>query len=156
MPIPLAVEFEDHFRVGNVSNGLANASGVLLRVRPEGNLGAMEILDRFGAADLGGPGGRHLVPRVEQPERDLSYSRLALSFNQGVDGSIPSGLTNHFKRLQPDPGEAKAIFACKTTTGSIEVTERGHGGGEVTAIDLPAERAAALAKAILAHVGQAR
>ncbi len=36
-----------------------------------------------------------------------------------------------------------AIFACKTTTGSIEVTERGHGEvailvdelGEVTAID---------------------
>ena len=55
-----------------------------------------------------------------------------------------------------------AIFACKTTTGSIEVTERGHGEvailvdelGEVTAIDLPAERAAALAQAILAHVGQ--
>ena len=87
-----------------------------------------------------------------------------LTFNQGVDGSIPSGLTNHFKRLQPDPGEAMAIFACKTTTGSIEVTERGHGEvailvdelGEVTAIDLPAERAAALAKAILAHVGQER
>ena len=57
-----------------------------------------------------------------------------------------------------------AIFACKTTTGSIEVTERGHGEvailvdelGEVTAIDLPAERAAALAQAILAHVGQGR
>ena len=48
-------------------------------------------------------------------------------------------------------------------TGSIEVTERGHGEvailvdelGEVTAIDLPAERAAALAQAILAHVGKA-
>ena len=55
-----------------------------------------------------------------------------------------------------------SIFACKTTTGSIEVTERGHGEvailvdelGEVTAIDLPAERAAALAQAILAHVGR--
>ena len=57
-----------------------------------------------------------------------------------------------------------SIFACKTTTGSIEVTERGHGEvailvdelGEVTAIDLPAERAAALAQAILAHVAQGR
>ena len=55
------------------------------------------------------------------------------------------------------------IFACKTTTGSIEVTERGHGEvailvdelGEVTAIDLPTDRAAALAEAILAHVGKA-
>lgn len=54
-----------------------------------------------------------------------------------------------------------AIFSCKTPSGSIEVTERGHGQvaifidelGETTAIDLPAERAAALARAILAHVG---
>lgn len=57
-----------------------------------------------------------------------------------------------------------AIFTCSTTTGSIEVTERGHGEvailvdelGEVTAIDLPADRAAELAKAILAHVGGAK
>ena len=56
------------------------------------------------------------------------------------------------------------IFACETPSGSIEVTERGHGQvailidelGEITAIDLPAERAAALAQAILAHVGQGR
>ena len=56
-----------------------------------------------------------------------------------------------------------AIFACVTPSGSIEVTERGHGQvaifidelGEITAIDLPAERAAALARAILAHVGDA-
>ncbi len=55
-----------------------------------------------------------------------------------------------------------AIFSCKTPSGSIEVTERGHGQvaifvdelGETTAIDLPAEQAAALAKAILAHVGE--
>jgi hypothetical protein len=55
-----------------------------------------------------------------------------------------------------------AIFACETPSGSIEVTERGHGQvailidelGETTAIDLPAERAVALAQAILAHVGQ--
>ena len=57
-----------------------------------------------------------------------------------------------------------AIFACETPSGSIEVTERGHGQvailidelGETTAIDLPAERAAALAQAILAHVGRSR
>ena len=55
-----------------------------------------------------------------------------------------------------------AIFACETPSGSIEVTERGHGQvailidelGETTAIDLTAERAVALAQAILAHVGQ--
>jgi hypothetical protein len=57
-----------------------------------------------------------------------------------------------------------AIFACETPSGSIEVTERGHGEvailidelGEITAIDLPAERAAALAEAILAHVAKGR
>ena len=57
-----------------------------------------------------------------------------------------------------------AIFACETPSGSIEVTERGHWQvailidelGEITAIDLPAERAAALAQAILAHVGEGR
>jgi hypothetical protein len=57
-----------------------------------------------------------------------------------------------------------AIFACETPSGSIEVTERGHGQvaifvdelGEVTAIDLPADDAVALAKAILAHAGTAR
>jgi hypothetical protein len=57
-----------------------------------------------------------------------------------------------------------SIFACETASGSIEVTERGHGQvailidelGEITAIDLPAERAAALAQAILAHVSQGR
>jgi hypothetical protein len=54
-----------------------------------------------------------------------------------------------------------AIFTCKTQSGSIEVTERGHAQvaifidelGETTAIDLPVEQAVALAKAILAHVG---
>lgn len=55
-----------------------------------------------------------------------------------------------------------AIYACQTPGGSIEVTERGHGQiaifvdelGEVTAIDLPAEQAADLARAILAHLEQ--
>ena len=55
------------------------------------------------------------------------------------------------------------IFACETPSGSIELTERGHGQvailidelGEITAIDLPTDRAAALAEAILAHVGKA-
>lgn len=55
-----------------------------------------------------------------------------------------------------------AIFQLKTPSGSIEVTERGHGQvaifvdelGETTAIDLPAEHAAELAKAILAYVGE--
>ena len=55
-----------------------------------------------------------------------------------------------------------AIFACETPSGSIEVTERGHGQvaifvdelGETTAIDLPVDRAAAMAHAILAHIGQ--
>ena len=53
------------------------------------------------------------------------------------------------------------IFACETPSGSIEVTERGHAIlidelGEITAIDLPTDRAAALAEAILAHVGKGR
>ena len=55
-----------------------------------------------------------------------------------------------------------AIYVCQTPGGSIEVTERGHGQiaifvdelGEVTAIDLPAEQAADLARAILAHLQQ--
>lgn len=53
-----------------------------------------------------------------------------------------------------------AIFSCTTPSGSIEITERGHGQvaifidelGETTAIDLPADSAAAMANAILAHV----
>jgi hypothetical protein len=57
-----------------------------------------------------------------------------------------------------------SIFSLKTPGGSIEVTERGHGQvaifvdelGEVTAIDLPAEEAAAMARAILAHVSSDR
>jgi hypothetical protein len=52
----------------------------------------------------------------------------------------------------------------KTPSGSIEVTERGHGQvaifvdelGETTAIDLPANDAIALAQAILAHAGVAK
>jgi hypothetical protein len=56
-----------------------------------------------------------------------------------------------------------AIFSLRTPGGSIEVTERGHGQvaifvdelGETTAIDLPADDAVALAKAILAHAGVA-
>ena len=55
-----------------------------------------------------------------------------------------------------------AIFSCTTPSGSIEVTERGHRQvaifidelGETTAIDLPAESAAAMAQAILAHLGR--
>jgi hypothetical protein len=55
-----------------------------------------------------------------------------------------------------------AIYSCKTPSGSIEVTERGHGQvaifvdelGETTAIDLPAEHAAAMATAILAHLNR--
>jgi hypothetical protein len=54
------------------------------------------------------------------------------------------------------------IFACETPSGSIQVTERGHGQvailidelGEITAIDLPADRATELAEAILAHVAR--
>jgi hypothetical protein len=57
-----------------------------------------------------------------------------------------------------------AIFSLKTSSGSIEVTERGHAQvaifvdelGETTAIDLPVDDAVALAKAILAHAGPAR
>jgi hypothetical protein len=61
-----------------------------------------------------------------------------------------------FSRLR----SVMAIFSYKTSSGSIEVTERGHGQvaifveelGETTAIDLPAESAAAMATAILAHL----
>ncbi|MTD93461.1 hypothetical protein GIW81_03820 [Hyphomicrobium sp. xq] len=56
-----------------------------------------------------------------------------------------------------------AIFSCKTPSGSIEVTERGHRQvaifvdelGETTAIDLPVDDAAAMATAILAYLGRA-
>jgi hypothetical protein len=56
-----------------------------------------------------------------------------------------------------------AIFTLKTPSGSIEVTERGHAQvaifvdelGETTAIDLPVDDAAAMATAILAHLGRA-
>jgi hypothetical protein len=57
-----------------------------------------------------------------------------------------------------------AIFSLKTSSGSIEVTERGHAQvaifvdelGETTAIDLAVDDAVALAQAILAHAGAGR
>ena len=57
-----------------------------------------------------------------------------------------------------------AIFSLKTSSGSIEVTERGHAQvaifvdelGETTAIDLAVDDAVALAQAILTHAGAAR
>jgi hypothetical protein len=57
-----------------------------------------------------------------------------------------------------------AIFSLKTSSGSIEVTERGHAQvaifvdelGETTAINLAVDDAVALAQAILAHAGAAR